>query len=216
MWDVEHDLWQVRNPTTGVLEWQSWSDLQRWRVYERYTVHPEEIELIPEPRRFMSRMAIPVLGTDMSRTIEETPTVKARGLLRRWGGSLTKANSRNKGAARYDHFMQATLLKHPKMGAWFNDATVPKVVKEDVKRFYTTLLGELQGKRPEYVLSVLITIAADTNRLNYDPKYGFVEKYNPETWMKYYNDLLVKLDEKLRTFKRPDGSRAKLFLVRKR
>jgi hypothetical protein len=224
IWDANRNLYQLRNPKTGKKEWCSWEELQRWQAYVRYVEHPDEIELIRPwerervswERQHLIRSRIEPLGTDMSRTSEETARPQDRRRFRKWRTSLIKADSRNSRAKNYNYFMQTTLLKHPKMFSWFNDPTVPTIVKEEVKRYYGVLLGSLKGKRPEYVLSVLIAIATDQHTLNYDPQCGFVENYNADTWKTYYNEFLLKLSQKLHTFRRPDGSRGRFEWKQKR
>lgn len=81
---------------------------------------------------------------------------------------------------------------------------VPQTVRDDVERLYTLLLGEIQGKRPEYVMTALCQIVYDAHDLPFEPP-KFLENLNLRTFLEYYEFVWRVLASKRITTLRTPG-----------
>lgn len=125
--------------------------------------------------------------------------------LRRAQKSYVKSIFRNPREKNLWYFVNITCAKHPEIGKWFSDPTVPKVIRDDVERLYTLLLGKIQGKRPEYIMTVLCTLIYDAHNMPFDPP-SFLNNLNIKTFIEYY-DFIWKIlaAQKLTTLRTPHG-----------
>jgi transcription initiation factor TFIIIB Brf1 subunit/transcription initiation factor TFIIB len=105
------------------------------------------------------------------------------------------------------HFINITCAAHPEIGKWFADLTVPRVIRDNVEVLYKALLGHIQGKRPEYVMTVLVDIVYSAHRIPFDPPQRFLREINWEAYIKTWNDIWEILREKgIRCLRTPTGS----------
>ncbi|MDW8022119.1 MAG: hypothetical protein RMJ15_00010 [Nitrososphaerota archaeon] len=111
------------------------------------------------------------------------------------------------------HFVNVTCAKHPEIGRWFADLTVPRVIRDNVETLYQAVLGHIQGKRPEYVMTVLVDIVYMAHQIPFDPPHRFLKEINWEAYIKTWNDVWEVLRAKgIRSLRTPKG----LIELRKR
>lgn len=104
------------------------------------------------------------------------------------------------------HFINITCEKHPEIGKWFSDETVPRVIRDNVETLYQALLGHIQGKRPEYVMTVLVDIVYYAHQIPFDSPHRFLKSINWEAYIKTWNDIWEILREKgIRCLRTPTG-----------
>jgi hypothetical protein len=104
------------------------------------------------------------------------------------------------------HFVNITCAAHPEIGKWFADLTVPRVIRDNVEVLYQALLGHIQGKRPEYVMTVLVDIVYYAHGIPFDSPHRFLKNVNMETYVKYYCDIFEILRQKgIKSLRTPKG-----------
>jgi len=104
------------------------------------------------------------------------------------------------------HFINITCASHPEIGKWFADLTVPRVIRDNVEVLYQALFGNIQGKRPEYIMTVLVDIVYYAHGLNFDPPHRFLEQVDMQTYMKYWDEVWTLLQQKgIRNLRTPQG-----------
>ena len=97
--------------------------------------------------------------------------------------------------ARREHHFQTVTLQRPKIKAWFEDPSVKPVLKEHAEILYGALLANIQGRRPEYLMTVILDIIYYTHREWFEPA-SFVEKFNPHTYFSNYYSVWDIIREK--------------------
>lgn len=111
------------------------------------------------------------------------------------------------------HFINVTCAKHLEIGKWFEDPTVPRVIRDNVEALYKAVLGHIQGKRPEYVMTVLVDVVYYAHQIPYDPPHKFLKEVNWEAYVKTWNDVWKILRDKgVHCLRTPEG----LIELRKR
>jgi transcription initiation factor TFIIIB Brf1 subunit/transcription initiation factor TFIIB len=104
------------------------------------------------------------------------------------------------------HFVNITCAAHPEIGKWFADLTVPRVIRDNVEVLYQALLGHIQGKRPEYVMTVLVDIVYYAHQIPFDSPQRFLKEINWEAYIKTWNDIWETLRQKgIRSLRTPTG-----------
>lgn len=107
--------------------------------------------------------------------------------------------------ARAEHHFETVTLQDPKVKVWFDDPTIKQVLKDHAELLYHALLQHIQGRRPEYLWTVVVDIIYYTHSEWFEPT-SFIDIFNPETYYRNYYFVWDVIREKgLRTFKTPGG-----------
>jgi len=180
-----------------------------WASREKQENHLEKKESVQRKETRYILRSIPRLGSSLETTIaavsEEDDFQKQQfaGRLRQLQKSNIKAMYRNPKEKNLYYFIHATCAQHPEIGKWFADTNTSQTIRDDVERLYTLLLGEIQGKRPEYLMTALCTLVYDAHDLPFDPP-EFLKDINMKTYIEYYKfiwNILAK--RKITTLRGP-------------
>jgi len=107
--------------------------------------------------------------------------------------------------ARREYHFQTKTMQRLKIRAWFDDPSVKTVLKEHAEILYGALLARIQGRRPEYLMTVVLDIIYFTHDEWMEPA-SFVENFNPETYFKnYYLVWDIIREKNLRSIRTPGG-----------
>jgi hypothetical protein len=107
--------------------------------------------------------------------------------------------------ARSEHHFETVTLQNPKIRAWFEDPTIKQVLKDHVELLYHAVLQHIRGRRPEYLMTVMLDIIYYTHSEWFEPA-SFVDDFNPLTYFNNYYFVWDIIREKgLKTFKTPGG-----------
>jgi len=107
--------------------------------------------------------------------------------------------------ARREHHFETETMQKPEIRKWFEDISIKTVLKEHVEIVYRALLKHIQGRRPEYLMTVILDIVYYTHNEWFEPA-SFVPNFNPLTYFKNYYFVWDIIREKgLQSLKTPNG-----------
>ena len=115
-----------------------------------------------------------VEGFDEDGILDESAPKTAVYRLKKLHQSETKSIFYSDKARREYHF-ETEILKRPEIQAWFDDSNIKQVLKDHAYLLYHALIGYIRGRRPEYLMTVILDVIYYTHDEWFEPDrdHGF-------------------------------------------